>query len=749
MPDTLARRHLGPDSGDDFASASEGEEYENMEVSRPVAARPSSAASRGPLTANKYDNGSLSLQQPTGMARTHIPVPLPDQHDDLSPRFGNKSFLSSRPVTDKGQASRAPSYPLHESHAEAPDHGRFQDTNTFSESAASGPNTTVDAKESGRAWGSLSSWINTAVSTVSEVIENPNVVVTKAHNIGQGIRNVATEQIDRVYESLDPEYEYERERLSKQRVQQQSQQSQQAKQHQQQSSADLPWPQFRPPLPPQQTPSSLDKGDLSDLLESSRLQSELRPPSPKLDSSSQLQSLNSTSRLGVPAGNLVDRDGWADDAWGDDWDNEVDLTELTMDTTKKVQPTVESAQSSLAVPLSHEDESRSDKPSSRRSSADLGPAEALFSTLDFASNALGSAVLGVHRKVTQSSQSATLKRGTIDDATHPRTVSPTWINTQRPSSTEGRTRQEATERSDKPTITNPSLEVVGGNVVSTGLGALEILGKKAVDVISDVRRAGHLNHAQGGSISSMDHLEDTGPFKVPSRMNLATLFDDAGGRAHLIAMRSLASTAASRVAPWMSTRQDLLEMGQLYELEQQLQPPSLDSAVKDLPTDLLAGHKDFRAMVTLLEKMGFQGTAHLRQLRNCTRRLTSLVPDSVNAFEQEWHNHQSRASERDFFAKAPIKKFFESRLMLIYFDGLRALSQFTNKTCDQALKLAENIDIHLAEKTGSIGRPNASLDTHEHERPSPSKIAPLLRQFLGNLIAIYCQNLQRDYGGGS
>ena len=39
---------------------------------------------------------------------------------------------------------------------------------------------------------------------------------------------------------------------------------------------------------------------------------------------------------------------------------------------------------------------------------------------------------------------------------------------------------------DRLALANPSLEAVGGNVVSTGLGALEILGKRAVDVISDV-----------------------------------------------------------------------------------------------------------------------------------------------------------------------------------------------------------------------------------------------------------------------
>lgn len=39
---------------------------------------------------------------------------------------------------------------------------------------------------------------------------------------------------------------------------------------------------------------------------------------------------------------------------------------------------------------------------------------------------------------------------------------------------------------DRQALSNPTLEAVGGNVVSTGLGALEILGKRAVDVISDV-----------------------------------------------------------------------------------------------------------------------------------------------------------------------------------------------------------------------------------------------------------------------
>lgn len=103
---------------------------------------------------------------------------------------------------------------------------------------------------------------------------------------------------------------------------------------------------------------------------------------------------------------------------------------------------------------------------------------------------------------------------------------------------------------------------------------------------------------------------------------------------HIVATRALASAAAGRVTPLVAGRKELLDMGQLDDLEQLLQPESLNSACGELSVDLLAGHKDFRAMVALLEKMGVHGTTHLRQLRNCTRKLGSLVADTVHAFEQ-------------------------------------------------------------------------------------------------------------------
>ncbi|KAF9181918.1 hypothetical protein BGZ51_005119 [Haplosporangium sp. Z 767] len=683
-------------------------------------------------------------------------------------------------------------------------------------------NNSFNPQEPGRPWGSLGSWINTAVSTVSEVIENPNVVVSKAHTISQGIRNVATEQIDRVYESLDPEYDYERERQKQQQQQQYPTQpyNQMQQQYQQQSAPqhDQQQPRQQSPFQPKalhsQSPrqtfspqgrEAFDKGDISDLLGSSRISEESMTKAIVTDREANVSAkvaaplaVYSQSKLAYKEEDVKPSgDDWGDDAWGDDWSDpiakelsEAAPPELTMtiqettltpvqdtpkfeaamsvaqnipvkepkepepqSTSNRLNPTTDvrsvkdlfsssqsdtinspqtsRASSSLAVPSPFGDQSRPDQ--QRRPPADLRPAEALFSTLDFASNAIGSAVLGVHRKVTQSSQSQTSKGMTTSPGfQYARPVSPAWSDTpQEHSDRESSGGKVVSTRKDRLAMANPSLEAVGGNVVSTGLGALEILGKKAVDVISDVRRAGHLQQSHGG----LSEQSEDGIFKVPSRMNFASLFDAAGGRAHLGQLRSLASSATARISTLTAERTDLLKMGQLDELEVLLSPQVLDSAVGELSADLMAGHKDFRAMVALLEKMGVQGTTHLRHLRNCTRKLSSLVPDSVNAFEQEWHNHQSRASEKDFFARTPIKKFFESRLLSVYFDGLRALAQFADRTCDQALKIAEDINLRVAEKSGNSAHSAKPLDGDQPERPPPLILAQIMKQFIGSLIA--------------
>ncbi|KAF9562335.1 hypothetical protein EC968_005256 [Mortierella alpina] len=682
---------------------------------------------------------------------------------------------------------------------------RQQLDNSYGGNVASGHEATIRTEtthDQGRGWGTFSSWINTAVSTVSVVMENPNVVVSKAQTIGQGLRSVATEQIDRVYESLDPEYEYERER-----------QKQRTQQHLQSSAPGHRQPEHTAHASAQS--ASVQDQHLNISSKSLNSQpAQLQAPIGNNVGNDQRNQIKEKEHLtGLVNSKLAYKDesvdadatgdGWGDDAWGDDWgdqlDGDIPDTDLSeklpgfsesgvaaKDVAPAVQlspppeepaqtreetvegpyptrrsldrpdrtsspmktsnmqsgeintqklPSANTTAGGLNIPSAFGEQGRPgfpDQQAQRRPSSDLRPAEALFSTLDFASNALGSAVLGVHRKVTQASPTPSSRGAPAMNAQFNRPSSPAIAETiQARSSSGGR---DISGTMDRLAMSNPSLEVVGGNVVSTGLGALESLGKRAVDVISDVRRAGHLSQGQGSSQHS-EVFDENNAFKVPARMSFTVLVDEAGGRLHIVATRALASAAASRVAPLTAGRKELLEMGQLDELEQLLQPESLDLAIGELSVDLLAGHKDFRAMVALLEKMGVHGTTHLRQLRNCTRKLGSLVADTVHAFEQEWHNHQSRASEKDFFARAPIKKFFESKLLSIYFDGLRALAQFTARTCDQALRIAETFNVRVAEKTGTAASSAAHLEGDEQEHHPPLVLAAVLQQFLGSLIA--------------
>ncbi|KAG0243701.1 hypothetical protein BGW41_001574 [Actinomortierella wolfii] len=657
-----------------------------------------------------------------------------------------------------------------------------------------------------KGWGSLSSWLNTAVSTVSEVIENPNVVVSKAQTISKGIRTVASEQIDRVYESLDPEYEYERERAQKTGQPNTTAHGLRDARELQGNAAG--------------TPSRLSQDDSGRAHQDNNLQQPPIAAKPEKDvrslslfnSPPQKQDVSLSSLLpslsvvaqDTPkdaAAATAGKDGWGDDGWGDQWDD-IDSIASSQDgkskpaatttvgsggqhTTPSIHqqlpprpPSQGQRRNQLEVPTPTTYQEailgrHGNQGQQRRPSAEIRPAEAIFSTLDFASNALGNAVLGVHRKVTQANQNKHLG-GTFGGSGGVAHAGSSGLSTPA-SSSSGRTSPlPNASNPSSPELTNTSgsmhgstpsgqqrtsggppsserkggvrlnpVDIVGGNVVSTGLGALESLGKKAVDVIADVRRAGNQG-GRGGLGSQFEYPDDMARFKIPPKMEIKIMFGETNGPTHLATLSSIASSAQARFMDITSTKLQLFEMAELEQVEKMLSPQQLQDCIEETQVDLLASHKDFRAIVALLENMGVQGTTILRHLRNSTRKLGTLPQDTVNAFEQEWFNHQSRASEKDFFAKVPIKRFFETRLMNVYFDGLKAVVQFSEKSCEQVLRLAENFNIRVAEKSGQ-GNPAARKDQENGSSSSSSDIDPyklspidlakILRAFLGKILS--------------
>lgn len=190
------------DSGDDFASASEGEydagaapspssvQHGQLKQIRRKSFRPKKNAEETPssppaqmhvqpdarqvpLQHSSIDSpptrtlGSLNIQHSAGSQS------LPSSEADAS---SSHHFHESRTTSS-----------LHQTHSFSAQQGyRDQAEPNYNHSSRMPPRMSPSNMQNPgaqRGWGSLSSWINTAVSTVSEVIENPNVVVSKAQNI--------------------------------------------------------------------------------------------------------------------------------------------------------------------------------------------------------------------------------------------------------------------------------------------------------------------------------------------------------------------------------------------------------------------------------------------------------------------------------------------------------------------------------------------------------------------------------------
>lgn len=132
---------------------------------------------------------------------------------------------------------------------------------------------------------------------------------------------MASEQIDRVYESLDPEYEYERER---QNQKQQQFQPQQTPLRQTLRSTPLAAPKSTTP------PSN----DISDLLGGNPKDSRLPSSNHSTTTSQSRQALNSVPPLEPVRAKLEykeepaehEADAWGDDGWGDNWDDGKNVT---------------------------------------------------------------------------------------------------------------------------------------------------------------------------------------------------------------------------------------------------------------------------------------------------------------------------------------------------------------------------------------------------------------------------------------
>jgi hypothetical protein len=159
---------------------------------------------------------------------------------------------------------------------------------------------------------------------------NDNAHSQPSRLAGQGLRHVATEQIDRVYESLDPEYDYQKERQLKQDQQHNQQRQMSVSPTMDQPSSTFQKQDFYPNHSQQLASSGPMKHQAFDGAWPQHPKTGTQEP----QHSSDVQKPQAPNTLAKPvslAGNLVIKDdaddhngdGWEEDAWGDEWDTPI------------------------------------------------------------------------------------------------------------------------------------------------------------------------------------------------------------------------------------------------------------------------------------------------------------------------------------------------------------------------------------------------------------------------------------------
>ncbi|RUS23152.1 hypothetical protein BC937DRAFT_91839 [Endogone sp. FLAS-F59071] len=259
-------------------------------------------------------------------------------------------------------------------------------------------------------------------------------------------------------------------------------------------------------------------------------------------------------------------------------------------------------------------------------------AEALLSTidktLDFASNALGTVVLGGYRNL----QTVNLQEKI------------------------GQVKQE---------MKQSRVVDVGENVVTQSLNALELLGQKAISAINkDSLRP------RDGRRSSPEKQDGYKSTRITT-LTMKVLFEENTGQAHLDALNALSEESRSKVRTLETLKPEAFAamQGLLEKLENNLDPDSLLDDVEDTETSLLDDQDKFQEMSTLLEQLGVSASTQLRQLRSISRKLKTIAEDSVARFEQDWSQvEQDIAWDDTPDKKASTKQFIDESLknILIY-----------------------------------------------------------------------------------
>lgn len=296
-------------------------------------------------------------------------------------------------------------------------------------------------------------------------------------------------------------------------------------------------------------------------------------------------------------------------------------------------------------------------------------------TFDFASNALGTAVLGGYRKLEQVKIKERLEHLQQD-------------------------------------VTSSEVMHVGENVVSSGLGALEALGRKAIDILNEERSP--ISPEARGSAPAKSKGES-------AKATLNGFFEDNCGNAHIQALSmlsaecSLRMTSISSLAAGSPTATTTLkELEKIFDTDEMLEE------VEEIDESICASEAGMREMNLLVDRMGLKASSQLRQLQAIMRNLENVVEVETEQFQKDLAAAITAASSTSAEDKMKlyVKDILNSSLLKTYTNGIRSLANFAEKSCEQILRISEAFLMRIAEDKLMY---NASEANHADPKPEAAK----------------------------
>ncbi|KAI9143186.1 hypothetical protein BKA69DRAFT_1123336 [Paraphysoderma sedebokerense] len=284
-------------------------------------------------------------------------------------------------------------------------------------------------------------------------------------------------------------------------------------------------------------------------------------------------------------------------------------------------------------------------------------------------------------------------------------------------------------QADKSELVHQSKEV-SEKAVKDGLGALEFLGKKAMDVINETRKP--LLQTPGQNASASWSAESKKP-KTPAAITLKSLFEDNCGNAHLQALEMLSTESFAKFTSISgSLASNAVFQTDVETLEKNFDVDEVVEALEESEENILETDEAVEELVSLLTVMGLQkstSSSQSKQLQAVIRKIEGSLKTIKDSAEENLASFESSADKNE-----AVKQSLEATLDKLRLSSLHSLADFAEKGCEQILRLAEIFLMRIAELKMASGDQNNGKESKSAEELDAVALSEKIRELVVKLL---------------